>query len=150
MPYTHPILGVECQTIIEFWHNEAKKENKEVGELMDDFYSQLAEEDERQRQDIISDLPGALARLKEYYDPDYIDITFTPVEVLKISDAVVKNTMRSSSSSFIAKVKCSDNQERWLKYSETHYSGSYMEPPDSDWECVELIDYIEPIAELEP
>lgn len=139
MPYVHPVLGVECQTLGEYWQSEAKREGREAADLMDDFYSEIAKEEENSRKQIMSDFPGCLKMLQDYYSPEYGDNDFYPLEVLEITDANVRISMRSNSTKIICKVKCSDDKDRWLEYSETQYSGSYMEPPDFDCNCRELL-----------
>lgn len=135
MPYIHPDLGVSCMTMGEFWASEAKKEGREAHELMDDFYSEMVAEEQRSKQHVMKDKIGALEMLKSYYDPEYGDIHFTPVEILSIISADVRINMRSNTTTFTAEVKCSDGNVRTLEYTETQYAGSYMEPPDFDCNC---------------
>ncbi len=139
MPYNHPVLGVPCITVNEFWNIEAQKEGRKPCDLIDDFYSELAKDEELTRQNIIADKQGALDSLRKYYDPDYCDdITFMPVEVINIIDANVSIGMRKSTVTFRAIVKCDDSKTRTLEYTEYEYAGSYMEPPDFECDCVEI------------
>ena len=129
-----PITGCSVMTIGEFWASEAKKEGKEVAEVMCDFYDDMAAEEEVYRQEILSDLSGALDKLKEYYNPEYDDSGLVPVEVLEISDADTCFGYRKSTSSFTAKVRFAD-KIRTVCYSEADYSGSFYEPPDFEANC---------------
>ena len=135
MPYIHPDLGVPCMTISEFWTSEAKKTGQEAHELISDFNNSMAIEEQRASQDLLADKPGALKMLQDYYSPEYGDVEFSPVEIVNILTANVAIGMRSTSSTFTALVKCSDNKLRTLEYTESQYGGSYMEPPDFDCNC---------------
>ena len=134
MPKMDPISGCSVMTVGEFWASEAKKEGKEVAEVMGDFYEDMAAEEESYRQEILSDLPGALEKLKEYYNPEYDDSGWVPVEVLAITDADTCFGYRKSSSSFTARVRFED-KIRTVCYSEVDYSGSFYEPPDFEANC---------------
>jgi len=138
MPYNHPVLGVPCMTISEFWAYEAKKEGVDVEDIMEDYYSSLVQEEKDSANQILQNKDQVLEMLKQYYEADPEIIEFLPVEVLEVSDAVVRISSRSNSTSFTCKVNCNDNKVRWLKYSETHYGGSYMDPPDFDCNCEEV------------
>jgi hypothetical protein len=140
MPYIHRDLGVPCMTMNEFWASEAKREGKEAHELMNSFHDEIAQEEKRYKDEVLADKQGALQKLIDYYDPAYCDdVQFTPVEVVDIIDAFVSMSMRSNTTEFTAIVKCSDGKVRTLAYTETEYSGSYMEPGDFDCNCREVV-----------
>ena len=140
MPYIHRDLGVPCMTMNEFWASEAEREGKDAHELMCDFNSEIAKEEQRYKAEVMSDKAGALQKLVDYYDPAYCDdVEFTPVEVVDITNAFVSISMRSNTTEFTAIVKCSDGKTRTLEYTETEYSGSYMEPGDFDCNCREVV-----------
>ena len=134
MPYKHP-NGTTCMTIGEFWADEAKREGKEPFEVMDEFYTSLAIEEVTAKNQLMNNPNDALSKLKEYYNPEYVDSDFQPVEVIEMIEAFVNIGMRKCSTEFVAKVKCSDNVDRYMEYSETEYSGSFYEPPDFDCDC---------------
>ena len=138
MPYNHSVLGVPCMTYSEFWAAEAEREGADVADVMEDYYSSIAQEEQDSANRLIQNPKEILEMLVQYYqlDPDIIE--FLPVEVLEVRDAVVRISIRSNSTTFTCKVNCNDNKVRWLKYSETHYSGSYMDPPDFDCNCEEV------------
>jgi hypothetical protein len=135
MPYTHPVLGVPCMTATEFWHAEAKAENVEVDQVMDDYYTSLAKEEEEAAIRLKNDKDSILKMLKEYYLECE---TFIPVEVKEVLDTMVRINHSSDRSSVTCRVMCNDGKERTLKYDECNYHGSYMEPPDFDCNCVEV------------
>jgi hypothetical protein len=141
MPYKHSILGVDCMTLAEFWDSEAKGAGKEPAEIMSDFYDDIRADQEAEAAKIKSDKSGALKALQEYYDPVYFEPERPPFEILdviNIIEASCKYNYSSSTTSFTALVQCNDRQ-RYVKYTESNYSGSYMEPPDYDISCEEII-----------
>ena len=113
MPYKHP-NGTTC---------------------MDEFYGSLAKEEAESAKQLMNNPNDALTKLKEYYNPEYVDSDFQPVEVISMIDAFVSIGMRKCSTEFVAKVKCSDGVDRYMEYTETEYSGSFYDPPDFDCEC---------------
>ena len=138
MPYNHNVLGVSCMTTSEFWKSESEREGIDASDLMEDFYQSLAQEEKDSANQILQNKDQVLEMLKQYYEADPDTIEFLPVEVLEVRDAVVRISSRSNSTSFICRVNCNDSKVRWLKYTETHYSGSYMDPPDFDCSCEEI------------
>jgi hypothetical protein len=136
MPYTHPTLGVPCLTLSEFWTQEADRDGITVDQAMDNYYSTLAEEQERSRQELLNNKAEALKTLQEYYAAD--EWEWMPVEIVEMMDATVSLGMSKNKNSFTANVRCSDGKVRMLQYSETHYAGSYWEPPDFDCSCQEV------------
>jgi hypothetical protein len=123
-------------TTTEFWHSEAKRENVEVDEIMDDFYTSLEKDQVEAAQRLMQDKESILKMLKEYYLECE---TFIPVEVLEVLDAVVHYNYSSDRTSVTCRVMCNDGKERTLKYWEANYGGSYMEPPDFDCNCEEVV-----------
>lgn len=138
MPRIHPQLGVPCMTVSEFWKLEAEKENRDAADLISDFQAEIAADEERSKAAIENDKDSALERLKEYYSPLYCDSTFQPTKVVDIRDVYVSYGYSKSTTAFTATVECDDGVTRNLRYSESEYSGSYMEPPDFDCECKEI------------
>jgi hypothetical protein len=134
MPYKHP-NGTTCMTVGEFWAAEAEKEGKQVHEVMDEFYGSLAKEEVDSANRLMNNLDEALGMLNQYYDPEYVDIEFQPISIIKMIDASVSIGMRKCSTKFVAKVKCSDGVDRYIEYSQSEYSGSFYDPPDFDCEC---------------
>lgn len=135
MPYNHPVLGVPVMTMGEFWASEAKKEGKEVAEIMGDFYDEITQDCTREENRLKNNPAELFAMLKDYYDADPECSEFEPVEVLSVEMTKVDFSYSKDSTSFIALVKCADNLNRLVKYSQTSYHGSYMEPPDFDADC---------------
>jgi hypothetical protein len=135
----HPALGVPVMTTSEFWKCEAEKEKRESADLIGDFYKDISADQYAATQEIINNTDIALNSLKEYYNPVYGDlVTFQPVQIVDIYNVSVRYNMRSSTTSFTAIVLCDDCVTRTLAYTETHYSGSYYDPPDYDNSCIEL------------
>ena len=137
MPYTHP-SGVKCLTPLEFWDSVAKSEGKETYEVMEDFYTDLANEQKRERQRLMQDFDGALQALQDWFSAED-DSSFQPIAVTEITDAGVSYG-RNNSSFFVANVTCSDGINRWMKYSESSYGGGFYEPPDFESNCQILND----------
>ena len=135
MPYNHPDLGVPCMTLGEFWASEAKKEGKEVGEIMGDFYDEIAQDCAKAEDSLKSNFSAILEMLKEYYDADPESSEFEPIEVISVEMTKINYSFSKDTTSFIALVNCADNLKRLVKYSQTSYHGSYMEPPDFDSTC---------------
>lgn len=143
MPYVHSDLGVPCVTQAEFWAQESRNTGREIPELMSDYYDDLANEEKLEEQRVMEDYKGNLQRLQEYYHPDYLEeVTFHPINILEMIFAKVSFGVKKSSTTFRAKVNCSDGSNRLLEYTETSYSGSYMDPPDWDCDCVEISEEI--------
>lgn len=138
MPYTHPDLGVPCMTVTEFWQAEAAKENRDVGDLIGDFYTEIANDEKSAVQEIHNNPDVALTMLKDYYSADPECSTFQPIQIIDLIDVKVAYGMSRSTTSFTAIVICDDGVTRKLAYTETHYAGSYMDPPDFDYNCVEV------------
>lgn len=140
MPYIHNDLGVPCMTITEFFAAEAKKEQKNVEDIMSEYYDSIEADQESARQDIINNHEMVLKMLQDYYDPVYNDeVTWIPTEIIRVIDASVRYSYSKSSTTVTVEVKCSDDKIRLLEYSEWQYSGSYMEPPDFESNCVEIV-----------
>jgi hypothetical protein len=135
MPKIDSMTGCSVMTMGEFWASEAKKEGKEVAEIMGDFYDEIAQDCIREENRLKNNPTELFAMLKDYYDVDPECSEFEPIEVLSVEMTKVDFSYSKDSTSFIALVKCADNLNRLVEYSQTSYHGSYMEPPDFDSNC---------------
>ena len=107
-------------------------------EAMNKLQNSLQDVAENEKKEILKDKQEALEKLKDYYNPEYINVvTFEPIEILEMLDADVHFGVKKNEISFTAKVRCSD-KIRILKYSETEFSYGYMDPPEFDFKCIEI------------
>lgn len=138
MPYIHPDLGVPCMTVSEFWASESKFSGKEISETMEEYYTSIAEDEDRSAKDLMNNKSEVLSFLQNYYHPDFEEVEFLPVEVIDVFDVSVRYTPKKSMTSFKAYISCNDGKFRTVEYFETSWSGSYMDPPDFECECTVL------------
>lgn len=135
MPYKHPIYGVECLSVNEFWKMEAERSGVDASDLIGEFVRDIQHEEDVERQRIENDKDGALKSILDYYNADPEEITFLPVTVLKVFDVHVSIGMNKNTTSFCADVICDDGKTRTVKYTECSYGGSFYEPPDFECDC---------------
>ena len=137
MSYKHRILGVECLTANELVLKDAHERNCSAIDVMNEMLNDVVQSQESERIRILADKADAFEKLEDYYNPEYCDTTFQPVQILEMLYAEVHFSVRKNVTSFTAKVLCSD-VTRILKYTETQYAGTYIDPPDFDYNCVEV------------
>jgi len=137
MPYIHPVYGVPCTAVSGFFAHEAKMAGKEIGEIMEGFYQDVADDREHGRKEFIKNRDNALRKLVEFYAADK-ERNFFPVSVLEVTRAHILTGYRMSKMTFAARVKCDDGKERILEYSEASQSGSIYEMKDFQCECREI------------
>lgn len=156
MPRKDTISGVMVMTDAEFWTMMAEKEGKgrTAGDLVSDHYQQLADEEIKEEQRLLSDKAYTLHLIQtqalqnmqyEHEDrtadpkwwtsqPSFLTLPF-PVEILELSDAGV-HWGRSSYEQFKFIAQCDDGVIRRGEYTHSHYSGSFYEPPDDETEVI--------------
>jgi len=122
-------------TVDDFWASEAKKEGKEIGEVIENFYDEMARECVEAEKSLKGNFSEVLQMLRDYYDIDPECSEFEPIEVLSVEMVKVNYSFKKDSISLIATVKCADGLNRLIQYHQTSYHGSYMEPPDFDSDC---------------
>ena len=140
MPYIHNDLGVPCMTQSEFWNSLARQEGKDSWEVIEDFYSEIADDQTRSANELLNDKSQVLKMLLEYYNSEYGDVDFIPTEVEKVIDASVSYSIKKSVTNVTAIVKCNDGKTRTVECLETYWSGSYMDPPEYECECRVIVE----------
>ena len=135
MPKIDPITGCSVLTLPEFVAQEAKKEGKEPHEFMEEFYQEIESDQRSEETRLKTDLDGALTLLLEDVGvaPEYY-VTFKPEKVIEVCDAKVNYRYSSNQTMVIARVACSDGNERFATCTVSSSSGSFYGPPD--YECL--------------
>lgn len=146
MPRIDPITGCPVMTTGEFWNEEAQREGqgRSGGDLMGDFYDELAQDEARREQEMRNNPEALLAMVNEAakawcdgVDPEDLDGVCFPgnfVRVVDVLEAKVSDGMRQSSTSVTAKYEMGDGRTRTIQYSEWYSGGSFYEPPESESE----------------
>ena len=135
MPYKHA-NGCTCMTLPEFLNEEGKREGKTGGEV----WAEITDDMEK-------DCRDSEARLKD--NPDWLWEQFKgdaelvwedsegsdpiPVKIAKVVDAEVNDGFKKSSTVVLIDVECNDDKVHRCLYETMNWSGSFYEPPESDF-----------------
>jgi hypothetical protein len=143
MPRIDPITGCSVMTFVEFVAAEAAREGKETGDVMDDIFGPLAEDDRRienewrdpaKALEIIraeAELERTAWQESKDCDPGYDEPEPpTPVEILAVLGARHSQGLRGSDGVFTARVRCADGSVRYAVHSDYYDGGDRMTPPD--------------------
>ncbi len=141
MPYIHPDLHVPCMTQAEFWNSVAVSEGKKTEEVIENYYGEIADEEDRARKELMENRSEVMRMLLEYYDPKYGDLDWVPTNLVEVVDATVRFSAKKSMTTVKAIINCSDARTRLVEYSECNWSGSYLDPPDFECNCIVLEEY---------
>jgi hypothetical protein len=130
----------DCKAAVEGWLYERAARKEWVEALKDEFRSQFRHRKAYARRQIRT--------LKEYrelqmnnakhlgYEKPLEPMPFWPLSIVRVIDAQVSSTLRSSGSMVIADVLCNDGVVRRAKACHSYWSGSRMEPPEEDCEVI--------------
>lgn len=135
MPYIHK-NGCTCMTMTEFLAGEGKREGKTGAEVWDDIVQDLNDDSKESEQRYLDNPEWLLEEFKkeceltaDCYEEGKFPI---PVEIIKVESAKVSQNLRSSSSLVVLIAKCKDGKVRRAKWSSSHWSGTFYDPPEED------------------
>lgn len=92
MPRKDPITGCQVMTFPEFLTAEGEREGKSGGEVLEDMYKQMAEDDEQSSQQLrdpavaLPILQEAALRLAEAWDDDRVSVEDDPFAIITLKD----------------------------------------------------------------
>ena len=151
MPKIDPVTGCEVMTLPEFFNAEAQYEGKGrtgaevMEETMTSIHDAFAEDNAHIEADyrdpakalaILQKLAGEEVRqwFKYEHNRDSEDLARPPypLEVLAVTHAEHSQTLSDSNGKFTARVRCDDGSIRNVSYEFYYYSGTRLDPPDSD------------------
>lgn len=139
MPYTHA-NGCSVMTPAEFWAHEAQASGKTAAALMEEFYSEVDSSNKNQEKRL-SDPEEAFAFMNEIWIADAEVNEFNLCAVLAVRSVSCTGTVNTSCS-VTADVLCSDGRARRIVAWESHWAGTFYEPPDCDFGCEQIICWI--------
>lgn len=166
MPRIDPVTGCEVMTQAEFWQSEAEHEGlgREPWELREDMYREMEEDEERCRQEMLSDTKAAYKNLIDYWrlcredvdwsaeDPlaDYMNdredffVTYKPRRVIEVVHAELDSGFKETSGRIVSRVLFSGGRVKLVSFSFWSFSGDMIDPPDYDENVDVLPDDWEP------
>lgn len=124
--------------ILSFWESESKKENKTIQDVIQDFYDERDKEEKMEEERLKQDKNTLFSYIREYYEIDPEASEYEPLDIISVELVSVRYNMSKDTTSFVAWIKCSDNKDRLVKFTQINYYGSYMDPPDCDADCQTL------------
>jgi hypothetical protein len=138
-------------TNAEFWASEAEHEGKgrSAGELQSEFFLELAEDEERTRQQMEKDTEGAHHSLVLYWntlreDADWTDedplrdvrldeedffVQYKPRRVIEILHTELSSTFKETEIHIVMRVLFSGGRIKTVSHSSYTFSGDFYEPP---------------------
>lgn len=117
----------------EFWAAEGEREGRPGSEVRADFYAQLAEEEDRERQQILANPLTFILRCYNKVDGDDPDLEVPmPLEVLEVLDLQHTSGLQETKTSMRARCRCQGDTELVLDAYSMYWGGSMTEPPDYD------------------
>jgi hypothetical protein len=122
-------------SFFSFWKNESKETGKPAADLIQEYYDERDMEEKKEEERLKSDFKTLFSYVREYYEVDPEESDYEPIEMLSVDFVSVSYSMNKDKTSFIAWVKCADDKDRLIKFTQINYYGSYMDPPDSDSYC---------------
>lgn len=161
MPRTDPVTGCQVLTMPEFWQSEAEREGKgrEPWELEAEMYQDLADDEERCRQDMLNDTKAAYKNLLDYWnlcrediDWDELDplspwreegkvdffILYKPRRVIEVLHAELDTGFKETSGRIVSRVLFSGGRVKIVSFGFWSFSGDMIDPPDAD-ESVDIL-----------
>jgi hypothetical protein len=137
MPYKHPILGVQCMTLGEYCAEEIARTGKnpieEAFQSMDED-ALRAEEQFRNPDDALEVFLEYSKMERQYCEFDPGQEPPWPLMVKEVLESKFSQTFGGSTQHLVAIILCSDGKFHKGRLHIQEWSGSYMEPPDGDWE----------------
>lgn len=145
MPHKDPATGVPVLSTLEFFAKTAEYEGKEVGEVMDDFFADMEkarlEDQERLREHVLEfaqamyddeTLHGC-----DWYGDDWKPYSFTLESLVKVEVCELDAGLRRDShQKVVFLAACSDGKIRRVTAKASHYSGTWLEPPEDEEELL--------------
>lgn len=134
MPMIDPFTGYKVMTLGEFAAEEGKT-FEELMQLMREVREDQAEDEERWKQNVLSDLLhilgcAALRAKKEDPENDYPE----PVEIIHQEVTHVHEGLRDSELRGWAIAKAADGKTYRYQFYEYHSSGSRWDPPEDEFD----------------
>jgi hypothetical protein len=138
MPKIDPVTGCEVMTTAEFWQSTAKAEGREPGELMQEFYDEL-EEDNRKAAEELRDPKNAFNIIVKYLEEDdeaslecYNFSSQEVVECLEVFNSEVNQGIRGSESELEAVLLLRDGSTRTVVFGTSETYSTMLDPGDYD------------------
>lgn len=128
-------------TMPEFLNAEAEREGKgrSGGDIFEDIVASMNEDSERCKAEMrkpsnaLVAIKQAVEDAREYWNDDGVAVALPEiVEVVKVLDANLNQSFRSSTTAIRAEVMCADGKLRYVHYWVSNYAGTRLEPPDED------------------
>lgn len=134
MPKIDPITGCQVMTMGEFWQAEAEREGKTPGELQDEFYQMIDEDNRNVENDMREDALNLLR--SPSFDDDKLEIvgecSLAVTKIVEILDCESNQSFRESGGMLRAKVLLATGECVIAKWTSWSSPGSFYEPPDGE------------------
>lgn len=134
MPYKH-LNGCTCMTLPEFLNAEGKQEGKTGGQIFNEIIDDMNDDDRKQEKYWKENPQELLKCLLEDYQYILEDNPKepVPVEIVKVIDVKCSTGFSKDHLESVLHIRCKDEKIREAKYWKTHWSGSFYEPPEEDF-----------------